>query len=226
MPTHFEDTGELGEKAPRPVDAETVARGAFDHLEKGQGAVRASAKHRAHESDGRDNEEGEPAVSRRTLAIVCGVAVVVIAIIVVIFIRILDGPTPQSGKTAEVEQTLVAADQGITSHGSSYKLEQKDGVYQLVEVHEADNGQSVVLGELKGTPVSLVLYNGSLIIPQNLSDGKWDVMAFTIGSGWSQLADKDGNAVGGSGSIGQATLEGTNLVLTIDGTRNEIPLEW
>ncbi len=227
MAMHLDDTGEMGENAPRPVDEKSVKNGAFSHLEQGQGAVTASAKakHRAHDYDDRGADEGAP-LSKRALVIVCVVAALVIAIIVFVFVRILDGPTPSAKGTSEVEQTTVSADQGITSRGSTYKLAKNGDVYQLVEVHDADNGQSVALGDLEGTPVSLVLYDGALIIPQNLSGGKWNVMAFTIGSGWSQLADHEGNNVGGSGTVEQAALEGSKLVLTIDGTRNEIPLEW
>jgi hypothetical protein len=52
------------------------------------------------------------------------------------------------------------------------------------------------------------------------------VAAYTIGSGWSQIMDQEGKAVAGEGSVQDAQLEGSTLVLTVDGARVNVPLVW
>ena len=62
----------------------------------------------------------------------------------------------------------------------------------------------------------LVLYNGTIIIPESLDEGRWDVLAYTVGSGSSPVVDEDGNPVGGPGSIAKAELKGSSLLVTDD----------
>lgn len=231
MPLHMEDTGELEGKAPRPIHADSVSRGSFDQLEEGQGAVSASqrrskrpAAHAAHAAHA-GTEDAQP-MDKRTLALICGAAALAIVVIVVVFVSILNAPAPTDDSNVEVEQTAVSVDQKIKSRGALYELEENDGKYSLVEIHEADGGQHVSLGDIPGVPAGLVLYDGTLIIPENLSDGTWDIMAFTIGSGWGQMMDKDGSVTSGKGTVSEAALEGTTVVLTVDGQRVEVPLVW
>lgn len=224
MAMHMAHNDEFGEEAPLPVDASSVESGAFTKLEKGQGAVSAASKRSAGSSA--MAEESTQPMDKRTMAIIVGGALAVIAIVVVLFVNILDAPGAADDQGAEPEQTAVAADESITSRGAKYELVENGGAYQLVEVHEGDSGQSVSLGDIPGTPVNLVLYDGALIIPENLSDGTWDVMAYTIGSGWSQIMDQEGNATAGSGTISEAQLEGSTVVLVVDGQRVDVPLVW
>ena len=77
----IEDTGEFENNTPRPVDADSVARGSFDRLEEGQGAVQASrsarpapqhaTQHVAHHAV---QEEGKPISKKVAAAIVVGAA--------------------------------------------------------------------------------------------------------------------------------------------------------
>lgn len=233
MALHTDDMAEFDDETPQPIDADSVAQADFDRLQEGQGAVLAtSARHarategsRAHAASSGGNKKARP-LNRRTLAIVCAAAAVAIVVMVAIFVQVLSAPGPSAQSQVEVEQTAVAPDQSIVSRGVTYELAQaNDGTYSLVEKREGA-GQSVSLGNVAGTPVSLVLFDGALIIPENLPDGSWDVVAYTIGSGWSQLANKDGNPTTGTGSISAATLEGSNVVLTVDGSRVEVPLVW
>lgn len=227
MALHMDDTGELEGKAPRPIDAESVSRGSFDRLEEGQGAVTASSKRRpAHAAHAAPASDAPEPMSRRTLALVCGAAALAIVVIVVLFVSVLDAPGPSDQKTAEVEQIAVTTDQSVVLRGSTYGLAENGGKYSLVETSESGGGKSVSLGDLPGTPAGLVLYDGTLIIPENLSDGTWDLMAYTIGSGWSQMMDQQGNVTSGSGTISAAALEGTTVVLTVDNQRVEVPLVW
>ena len=214
---------EFGVEAPRPVDAESVARGSFKKLSHGQGAKHAAAATRSEESE---HEESVP-ISKRTLIIVIVAAVVIIAVAVVLFIRVLDAPSRAAQNQPEVERTAVTTDQTISNRGCTYSLEQgENGVYRLLEIHSAENGQVVPLGEIKGTPVSLALFDGTILIPENLSDGSWDVPAFTIGVGWGQMKNQDGSNVGGKGTVTEARLDGSKLVVVVDGKPMDVPLTW
>lgn len=223
MALHMNSTSEFEEEAPRPIDASSVAKGGFDRLAEGQGAVSASAKRSGGETHAHPDKDPQH-MSKRTLALIGASALVVIVIAVVLFVRVLDAPGSLQDEQVELEQTAVAVDESITSHGVSYELAQNGDVYQLVEVREGS--QSTSLGDLPGVPVNLVLYDGAIIVPENLSDGTWDVMSYTIGSGWSQIANQEGNAITGEGVITDAQLEGSTVVLTSEGGRIEVPLVW
>ena len=70
--------------------------------------------------------------------------------------------------------------------------------------------------QIPGKPAQLVLYNGTIIIPESLDEGTWDVLAYTVGSGSSPVVDEDGSPVGGPGSIAKAELKGSSLLVTDD----------
>ena len=94
----------------------------------------------------------------------------------------------------------------------------------LTATHDAEGAKPTVLGELKGTPVALVLYDGTILMPENLSDGTWDVAAYTIGLNWSELMGADGKPQGGNGVVTDGTLDGSVLRLTGDGARVDVSL--
>lgn len=223
------DTGEFGNVAPQPVDADSVERGSFSRLGEGQGVVSTSnGTHRptsgASVARHAKSVEAKP-IGKHVIAIIVVGAVAAIALAVFLFVRILNAGGARQGQTV-VEQTVVSQEDAIAYRGFSYALAQKDGKYVLVETAESGSGKTVELGDLPGAPACLVLYDGALIIPENLSDGSWDVMAYTIGSGWSSLMSSDGSTVGGSGTIGSGALEGSDLVLQVDGQTMRVPLEW
>lgn len=214
-----EDIEELGEKAPRPLDEQTIARGSFERLSEGQGAVAARNRSAAavREPDGKE-------MGRRTVIAIVAIAAVVIAICVALFVHFLDAPSAVPEEQPEAEQVAAKADDAITYRGSTYELVKGKKGYELKETKE--NSEQTSLGKLDGTPVALVLYDGALLIPQNFSDGTWNVSAYTIGSGWSQIMDQEGNAVGDKGKVESATLEDTRLLLLVDGSAVEVPLVW
>lgn len=213
MSLHVNDIEDLGAETPQPVDADSIERGTFAHLERGQGAVSASqsATGGAHHA----REATPQPVSKRATVIIIAGALVAIAVITILFVRILSGGSTTGGEV--IEQTVVGQDEAISYRGSSYALVSNGDAHALAETPESGDGEQVLLGDVPGTPVSLVLFDGALIIPENLSDGRWDVVAYTIGSGWSNLVDADGNPCGGEGTIEEAHLDGTNLQLTVDG---------
>lgn len=223
MTIEVSDTYEYESETPRPVDADSVARGAFAHLEEGQGAVQAS-RHPSGDAHHGDNKPEE--MDKRTLALIVSGMAVALILVLAFVIGTLAAPSKDTDGAQTVEQVAVAADQSVTLHGYSYQIQKQDEVYQLVEVSQTSGSEPVSLGELQGTPAGLVLYDGAIIIPQNLKDGTWDIMAYTIGSGWSQLMDQKGNATSGKGEVMEVTLEGTTLVLGTDSGRVEVPLVW
>ncbi len=224
MPSH-DEYEEFESSAPRPVDDRLVKKGNLQQLERGQGAVQAS-----RETANSQRAQAAPqALSGRTIAIVAAIGAVVIALVVFLMIRILSGPVPNSGNnnaSSEVEQTTVGANESFHYRGSTYYLVETGKGYALAESRDESADKVTTLGDLNGTPVNLVLYDGAVIIPENLSNGTWDVVAYTIGSGWSQILGQDGNAYGGTGTISEANLNGSTLHLVVDGSPVDIPLEW
>jgi Na+-transporting methylmalonyl-CoA/oxaloacetate decarboxylase gamma subunit len=227
MALHMDDTEGLDDEAPQPIDAESVANGSFERISKDQGARSAShALHDVTKGERHTSEDDRVPLNKRSLIVIGVAAVVAIVVIVVMVMRILSASAPAPSNSSEPEQVAMSADAQISNRGSSYKLVEQEGKYQLLEVRGAGGGQNVVLGDLKGTPANLVLYDGAIIVPENLADGTWDVAAYTIGSGWSQIMDQEGKAVAGEGSVQDAQLEGSTLVLTVDGARVNVPLVW
>lgn len=224
MTVDMDDMYEFGDDTPRPIDMDAAGEGAFERLGEGQGAV--VAKRREVGPDGRTPQDAGQPLGRRTLIVVAVAGILATAIIAVGLARMLTAPAPVAEEPVEVEQTAVAADQGIQSRGSLYELVQGDKGYQLVERHGGEEGQATVLGDLEGTPAALVLYDGALIVPQTMADGTWNVMAYTIGVGWSKMAKQDGTSIGGKGSATAAELDGNVLMVTVDGAPVEVPLTW
>ncbi len=227
MPSQIDEYDELESSAPRPVDDRLVSQGNLQQLEEGQGAVQAT-----RDLGNAQRAQGNAAqpLSKRTLVIVLVVGAAVIALVVFLMIRALSGPVPNSdsgtGASSEIEQTTVAADESISYRGSTYLLVETAKGHALAETRAESNDKLTMLGEFDGNPVSLVLYDGALIIPENLPNGSWDVVAYTIGSGWSMILSQDGNAYGGTGVIGEAKLDGSTLHLVVDGAPVDIPLVW
>lgn len=228
MTMHVEDNNDYASDMPRPVDADSVANGSFEHLGEGQGAVSASQGARVsshHHTPHVSREESAP-MSKRVVAVIIVGAILAISISVFLFVRILNTASSVKGAGDVVEQTVVAREEPISYRGYTYELVKGDKGYVLEETRDSGNGKMVSLGELSGEPVCLVLFNGALIIPENLDDGTWDVMAYTIGSGWSKIMDHEGNALGGEGAVSEATLDGATLKLQMEDGVVDVPLEW
>jgi hypothetical protein len=64
------------------------------------------------------------------------------------------------------------------------------------------------------------------VIPESLPDGTWDVLAYTIGSGWSKIMSDQKTAQTGTGTISEAHLDGSALRLVVDGSEVLVPLVW
>ncbi len=92
----------------------------------------------------------------------------------------------------------------------------------------AEDGSSpLTIFNLDGKPVTVVLYNGSFLIPENL-DNTWNVMAWVNADGsLPNILTRDGdNPVQGDGQISSASLDGSHLQLNFDnGATDSIPIE-
>ena len=114
-------------------------------------------------------------------------------------------PTQAEQIASEQQQVEVSVGESVTFQGQQFAISQQDGSYSVTR-----DGQ--VVFNLEGTPTGLVLYNGSLVIPEN-RDGKWDVVSYMIADGSvpAYVMGSDGNAVGGSDTVESATLDGSSL---------------
>ena len=98
--------------------------------------------------------------------------------------------------------------ESVTFQGQSFSISQDGGTYSVTR-------DGAVVFNLEGTPTGLVLYNGSLVVPEN-RDGGWDVVSYMIADGSvpAYVMGAGGNAAGGSGDIQSATLDGSALKVT------------
>ena len=227
----LDDTDELGANAPKPIDTGSIDRGAFETLSRNGGAMRARREPRRssavpHDGDPRSSSGQTVRLSRRMLIGLCVAACLVIALCVTLFVRVLSAPVPGSEELTN-EAALAAGEQeGATSTQTSYELRENNGSYSLVELRSEGDGQGVVVGNLPGKPVGLIMYEGTALVPENLNDGTWEVSAYTIDGSWTPIAKQDGTAVGGKGTISEASLDGATLRLVVDGAEVSVPLEW
>ena len=127
----------------------------------------------------------------------------------------------------EPQQVQTTADGSVTYQGISYSLEATgDGTYAVIA--SDSKGNKTQEFTVRGTPVSLILYNSVIVVPENKSDGTWDVVAYTIGgdSAPMAVADSSGNAITGRGTISTATLDGSVVHVTDStGATTDIALE-
>lgn len=165
-------------------------------------------------------------VSRKHLLVVILAALVVIAISVVASCMLLKKPASNSGST-RVERTQANKDDAITYDDYSYAIKKNDdGSYSLTRTAKGSS-EPLELIKFEGTPVGMVLYDGALIIPENLSDGSWDIVAWTMGDGSvaTKLSDKNGNPVKGTGVLSKMELKDTSLILSdVNNASTTVPL--
>ena len=117
-------------------------------------------------------------------------------------------PTQAEQIASEQQQVEVSVGESVTFQGQSFSISQDGGTYSVTR-------DGAVVFNLEGTPTGLVLYNGSLVVPEN-RDGGWDVVSYMIADGSvpAYVMGADGNAAGGSGDIQSATLDGSALKVT------------
>jgi hypothetical protein len=220
--------------APRPIDVDPQETGSFQRIDASQGArvtTRANAGETNPHMEGARRIEavrmssGRPKVERHETAVesnarvflVLGIAALVVVAIVG---RLLVSALVSVEETPEeqvMEQAQVTGDDGIEYRGTTYALRQKGEAYALVSTAEGQD-EEAVLCELKGTPVTLVLYNTVFVIPENLPDGTWDLIAYPLGAGavTQQVTDSEGKPIVEPGQISEATLVGDGIQVVTD----------
>ena len=119
-----------------------------------------------------------------------------------------DAEPTQAEQIASEQQVEVSVGESVTFQGQSFSISQDGGTYSVTR-------DGAVVFNLEGTPTGLVLYNGSLVVPENRAGG-WDVVSYMIADGSvpAYVMGADGNAAGGSGDIQSATLDGSALKVT------------
>ena len=232
--------------APRPIGVNPQETGSFRRLEATEGArltTRANAsdtasfvaqKARPVEAV-RMSTAGRPKVEHRDVAVesnkrvflVLGIAALAMVAIVGWLLTKALTSVEEVQEHPITEQTQAAVEEGIEYRGTTYTVVGRDGgTYALVSVSEGSEEQAV-LYELPGTPVSLILYNTVFIIPENLPDNTWDLIAHPLGGGsvTQQVTDADGNPIVGEGEISEATLSGDTIqIATTSGESFDVSL--
>lgn len=217
--------------APRPIGVDPSVTGSFHTIRDGQGAVVATretasaAADAAREAMGssktvrasaRRRRAAKPAPAKAPKGVLVGmvVAVVVVIALATFAVRSLVEPAASGDDAATAAaQTSVEASGGVSVAGSSYSTRQGDAGWELVK---GEGDDAAVVAQLSGTPVALCLHEGTLFVPENLSDGTWDVICYVVadGSTPTQLLNGDGQPVVGSGELSAAELDGDSLVVT------------
>lgn len=220
----------FADDAPRPIGVDPSVTGSFSTIRGGQGAVvstretasrAAGAAREALDASGvvrssaRKRRAAAPKPQRAPKAAVIGivVAVVVVVALAVFAVRPLTAPAVSGAAAATAAaQTNASVGEGVDVAGSTYKTQQGDSGWELVK---SSGEGDVVVAQLSGTPVALCLSEGTLVVPENLSDGTWDVICYMVadGSTPTQLLGNDGNPVVGSGELVSAEVDGSELVL-------------
>lgn len=168
--------------------------------------------------------------SRKTGALViAGVAAlaVILAIVAVVTFANQQSASDETDTSSEPQQVQTTTEGTVTYMGSTFSIQQlDDGSYAIVAVDETGNEEYNI--PVDGTPVTLILYNSVIVVPENLSDGTWDVVAFTYGGDNlpTHVVDSSGNTITGQGTITSATLDGSVLhIVDSTGATTDVSLE-
>ncbi|WP_130811310.1 hypothetical protein [Olsenella sp. Marseille-P4559] len=182
-------------------------------------------------SYGHEPQRKSPDV-KSVLLVVAGVVGLFVILAIAAFVTFLNAQdTPQSQETTttveEPQQAQTTADGTVTYQGITYSIEATEaGGYAVMGTDSQGNKSQEFTVE--GTPVSLILYNSVIVVPENKSNGTWDVVAYTIGgdSAPMSVVDSSGNAITGTGTISSASLDGSVIHVTdSNGTTTDVALE-
>ena len=217
MATHYRQSYDDHEYEAK---ASPMATGSITKLHTGEGVRKFTVKPKEREK-----------APKAAHGVLIGVAIAALVIIVggFLLVRALLGQAKELVEVTsdtyptEAQQADTSVDEtsGEVDYGS---IEYVDETFSIVPVEGSEalvatdkNGNQRTLFVVEGTPVTFFLYDGTLIVPENLQDG-WDVIAYTVDS--DAVASQvvvDGSPVTGEGEITEATLSGNELVI-VDST--------
>ncbi|WP_210388964.1 hypothetical protein [Olsenella sp. HMSC062G07] len=125
-----------------------------------------------------------------------------------------DAAQPEQQQTAavSVDMQTGAVDSGSIDYlDETFSMVNIEGSAAVVATDKAGNQRT--LFKLSGVPTGLLLYNGIILVPENLDDG-WDVISYVV-DGESQAGPimVDGAPVHGDAEIDDAYLDGSELVV-------------
>lgn len=200
---------------------------------------RAAERSRSRRLRGRNRSkygqepECKPANIKSVLLVVAGVVGLFVILAIVAFVTSLGAQDnaqtsePTTAAVEEPQQVQTTSDGSVTYQNVSYSIKVTgDGTYAIVATDAQGNKTEEFTGE--GTPVSLILYNSVIVVPENKSDGTWDVMAYTLGGDSAPMlvVDSSGNTITGTGTISSATLDGSAVHVTDStGATTDVSLE-
>lgn len=238
-------------ETPRPIGVDPAQTGSFRRLDAGQGAMlttreNAELGHTAamQALKGGDRIEttrlraqSRPQVrsrqvkpqGNRKLFVILGAAAAVVIIAAILLVRGALLPSREGDEGGRVEQTQVPTDGTISYDGGTYALTTLDDGSNALAFTADGSQERQTVCSIPGSPVQLVLYNGAFLIPENLPDGTWDVLAYTLGSesvATPVIDLKSGEPISGKGTISSVELDGATLHVTdADGAITDVPLE-
>ena len=232
--------------APRPIGVDPSETGSFQRIGAADGA-RVTTRANASETASfrlekarpieavRMSSAGRPQVERHDVSVkpngrvfigLAAAALVVLVVVGTLITRALTSVEQVPEKGVE-EQTQSANGEGIEYRGTTYAVTQQEGGAWALTALSEDSQTPAVLYELSGEPVTLILYNTVFVIPENLADGTWDLIAYPLGGGSvaQRVNDGAGNPVVGQGQITTATLVGDAVDITCaDGSTSSVSL--
>ena len=177
--------------------------------------------------------ERKPANLKSVLLVIAGVVGLFVILAIVAFVTFLgaqdnaQSAEPAATTAEEPQQVQSTSDGSVTYQNVTYSIEVTgDGTYAVVATDAQGNKTEEFTGE--GTPVSLILYNSVIVVPENKSDGTWDVMAYTLGGDSTPMlvTDSSGSTITGTGTISSATLDGSVVhVADSTGATTDVALE-
>ncbi len=161
--------------------------------------------------------------SKKSISFIIGLVLALIAVIYIMFSSPAEDTLQQTPGQAPEQRVKVAQDGEVEFRGSIFSLSESKGTWELVSRPKSGEGDVRKYLTFEGKPVSLILYEGGFIIPEDLPNNTWDVVTYTVsdGSVVSKLLDSSGKPVGGSGKVTKAEVSGDNLNLTLDSGKTQ-----
>lgn len=192
-------------------------------------AARLAHGHRAHANTAHHARMEQKKPSPLHIAL-CMLALLVVCAVAFVLVQNYLQHLAASSATDDEEMQQVDSEASIEYKDINYYIREKDDGTRVLASKPVGGTQEdeSELAQLNGSALSLFLYKRTLIIPENLDDGSWDVVAFTIGAGAlpTRVVGADGEAVVGKGELAHASLKKDQLdVVDTKGVKTSIALQ-